>query len=178
VLRTCGHSFHAFSSTFGTKMWPGADFSYIFFREKSLSAENSAELVEKTIFQNFFRGKCTKNWPLEMELKCEVVTANLKSVKQSVSIFHRSCKRRQNAHLQVWNVCKKKLPNFCCRLIYNQLSFSSPWLNVHIIMWASNVCEDYTHTCQLSRWESREAELPAANKSIFIDSWARITSAW
>jgi hypothetical protein len=35
----------------------GADFSYIFFRGKSLSAEKSAEFLGKTIFQNFFRGK-------------------------------------------------------------------------------------------------------------------------
>jgi hypothetical protein len=33
------------------KTSPGADFSYIF------SAENSAEFLGKTIFQNFFRGK-------------------------------------------------------------------------------------------------------------------------
>jgi hypothetical protein len=32
---------------------PWADFSYIFSRGKSLSAENSAEFLGKTIFQNF-----------------------------------------------------------------------------------------------------------------------------
>jgi hypothetical protein len=36
---------------------PGADFSYIFFRGKSLSAEKSAEFLGKMIFQNFFRRK-------------------------------------------------------------------------------------------------------------------------
>jgi hypothetical protein len=36
---------------------PGANFSYIFFRGKSLSAENPAEFPRKMIFQNFFRGK-------------------------------------------------------------------------------------------------------------------------
>jgi hypothetical protein len=39
------------------KLYPGADFSYIFFRGNSLSMENSAEFIVKTIFQNFFRGK-------------------------------------------------------------------------------------------------------------------------
>jgi hypothetical protein len=41
----------------GVASHPGADFSYIFFHGKSLSAENSSEFVEKTIFQKFFRGK-------------------------------------------------------------------------------------------------------------------------
>jgi hypothetical protein len=36
---------------------PGADFLYIFFRGKSLSAENSVEFLGKMIFQNFFCGK-------------------------------------------------------------------------------------------------------------------------
>jgi hypothetical protein len=36
---------------------PRADFAYISFHGKSLSAENSAEFLGKTIFQNFFRGK-------------------------------------------------------------------------------------------------------------------------
>jgi hypothetical protein len=36
---------------------PWADFSYIFSRGKSLSAENSVEFLGKTIFQNFFCGK-------------------------------------------------------------------------------------------------------------------------
>jgi hypothetical protein len=35
----------------------GADFSYIFFRGKRFSAENSAEFLGKMIFWNFFRGK-------------------------------------------------------------------------------------------------------------------------
>jgi hypothetical protein len=34
-----------------------ADFSYIFVLGKSLTAENSAEFLGKSIFQNFFRGK-------------------------------------------------------------------------------------------------------------------------
>jgi hypothetical protein len=40
-----------------TAFLSGADFSYGFFHGKSLSAENSAEFLGKTIFQNFCCGK-------------------------------------------------------------------------------------------------------------------------
>jgi hypothetical protein len=54
-----GTIFEAIGLFCNAHIWsPGDDFSYIFFRGKSLSAENSAEFLEKkTIFRNFFRGK-------------------------------------------------------------------------------------------------------------------------